>query len=129
MERKISVIDTDQPVKNHMAIFFYFFIFVTVYISILQTIKTYLMKAILTVSFLALSIFSCSQQTPEVHKVNPSSKTHEKKQKLANTIDPICQMKVHASAKDTAFYKGKTYGFCNPYCKQEFKKNPKKYTP
>jgi YHS domain-containing protein len=24
-------------------------------------------------------------------------------------------------------YKGKTYYFCNPSCKSEFEKNPKKY--
>ncbi|MDN5397107.1 MAG: YHS domain-containing protein [Chryseobacterium sp.] len=29
--------------------------------------------------------------------------------------------------KDTAVYKGKTYGFCSSLCKDEFKKNPEKY--
>ena len=87
------------------------------------------MKNILTVAFMAVSIFSCSQQTPEIHKVNREAQKNTQKQnvKLANTVDPICTMKVSSSAKDTAVYKGKTYGFCSTYCKQEFKKDPKKY--
>lgn len=88
------------------------------------------MKLILTVAFTAISILSCSQQSPEIHKVkhNEQEKSaNNKNLKLANTVDPICNMKVTSSVKDTALYKGKTYGFCSTYCKQEFKKNPKKY--
>ncbi len=42
-----------------------------------------------------------------------------------NEEDPICGMKTAQFLKDTAVYKGKTYGFCNKLCKEEFKKNPK----
>jgi YHS domain-containing protein len=87
------------------------------------------MKHILTIAFSAISIFSCSQQTPEIHKVNHEAQKNKPSQelKLANTVDPICNMKVSSTAKDTAVFKGKTYGFCSTYCKQEFKKNPKKH--
>lgn len=83
------------------------------------------MKSFLTAVFATVSILACSQQSTEVHQVQHSKK--QVKQTLANKVDPICNMKVDASVKDTAVYKGKTYGFCNPMCKQEFKKNPKKY--
>jgi YHS domain-containing protein len=46
---------------------------------------------------------------------------------VVNEEDPICGMKTAKFLKDTAVYKGKTYGFCNKLCKEEFKKNPKKY--
>jgi YHS domain-containing protein len=36
-------------------------------------------------------------------------------------------MPTEADMKDTAVYKNKTYGFCSPLCKDEFKKNPEKY--
>jgi YHS domain-containing protein len=39
-----------------------------------------------------------------------------------NEEDPICGMKTAKFLKDTAVYKGKTYGFCNKLCKEEFKK-------
>ena len=77
------------------------------------------MKSILTVAFVAISILSSCQQTPETKKVHDH--------KVVNEEDPICGMKTAKFLKDTAVYKGKTYGFCNKLCKEEFKKNPKKY--
>lgn len=88
------------------------------------------MKHILTAVCMVISILSCSQQTPEVHKVNHDKKQNNAQQaqvKFANSVDPICNMKTTPSMKDTVMYKGKTYGFCSTYCKQEFKKDPKKY--
>ena len=43
------------------------------------------------------------------------------------SIDPICKMKVSNNSKDTVIYKKKVYVFCSSFCKEEFKKNPKKY--
>lgn len=87
------------------------------------------MKYIFSVAFAAISILSCSQQTPEIKKVNhkKSSTTQKLTAKVVNTEDPICHMEIPKYMKDTAVYKGKTYGFCNSMCKDEFKKNPKKY--
>ncbi len=45
----------------------------------------------------------------------------------SKVVDVICKMKVEKSVIDTSVYKGKTYYFCSPYCKQEFDKNPEKY--
>ena len=42
--------------------------------------------------------------------------------------DPICGMKVdEKNAKYKSEYKGKTYYFCSPSCKEDFDKNPEKY--
>lgn len=89
------------------------------------------MKYILSAAFVAVSILSCSQQTPEVKKVKHNrggmSSPGKLNVKVVNNEDPICHMEIPKFLKDTTVYKGKTYGFCNVYCKQEFKKNPKKY--
>ena len=43
-------------------------------------------------------------------------------------IDPVCGMEVdETSAKWTSEYKGKTYYFCAPGCKNSFDKEPEKY--
>ncbi len=43
-------------------------------------------------------------------------------------IDPVCGMTVvKANAKATYDYKGTTYYFCNPGCKESFAKDPEKY--
>jgi len=42
--------------------------------------------------------------------------------------DPVCNMSMKEhSITDTMSYGGKVYGFCNPGCKDEFKKEPAKY--
>ena len=50
-------------------------------------------------------------------------------QKSGDTaIDPVCGMTVvKAAAKATLEYKGPTYYFCNPGCKDAFAKEPEKY--
>jgi YHS domain-containing protein len=50
-------------------------------------------------------------------------------QKAADTaIDPVCGMTVvKANAKATFDYKGTTYYFCSPGCKESFAKEPDKY--
>ena len=50
-------------------------------------------------------------------------------QKSGDTaIDPVCGMTVvKANAKGTFDYKGTTYYFCNPGCKEAFAKDPEKY--
>lgn len=85
-------------------------------------------KVILT-AFLSVSLLACAQETPKVKhkKKNIPTKTTAQKVKFANAIDPICEMKTEDDMKDTLVYKGKTYGFCSSYCKDEFKKNPAKY--
>lgn len=43
-------------------------------------------------------------------------------------IDPVCGMQVdEGSAQWTSQYKGKTYYFCAPGCKNSFDKDPEKY--
>lgn len=50
-------------------------------------------------------------------------------EKSADTaIDPVCGMTVKkAEAKATYDYKGTTYYFCNPGCKESFAKDPEKF--
>ena len=85
---------------------------------------------ILFTAFLSLSLLACAQETPKVKhkKKNNAAKTTVAQQKrFANSKDPICNMKTEDDMKDTLLYKGKTYGFCSAYCKEEFQKNPEKY--
>lgn len=43
-------------------------------------------------------------------------------------FDPVCKMEVdESSAEWTAEYKGKTYYFCAPGCKDYFVADPEKY--
>lgn len=77
-----------------------------------------------------LSVFalSCTQEAPKVKQVKKMKpKIDLKGVKVVNAKDPICHMKTAEFLKDTAVYKGKTYGFCSDHCKSEFKKNPEKY--
>lgn len=77
---------------------------------------------------LLASTISCAQETPKVKQVKKMTpKTDLKGIKVVNALDPICQMKTAEYLKDTAVFKGKTYGFCSDHCKKEFKKNPAKY--
>ncbi|WP_312075222.1 YHS domain-containing protein [Chryseobacterium sp.] len=84
---------------------------------------------ILLTALLSVSLLACAQETPKVKhkKKNTTSKSAPAKVKFANAIDPICDMTTDSDMKDTAVYKGKTYGFCSSYCRDEFKKNPEKY--
>lgn len=80
-------------------------------------------------ALLSVSLLACAQETPKVKhkKKHTTAKTTTQKVKFANAIDPICEMPTESDMKDTALYKGKTYGFCSSYCRDEFKKNPEKY--
>lgn len=43
-------------------------------------------------------------------------------------LDVVCKMEVdEKTAKWKSEYKGKTYNFCAPMCKQKFDRNPEKY--
>ncbi len=43
-------------------------------------------------------------------------------------LDPVCKMEVDEnSAEWTSEYKGKTYYFCAPGCKEYFDADPEKY--
>jgi P-type Cu+ transporter len=45
------------------------------------------------------------------------------------TKDPVCGMQVNdEQAAGTSEYRGKTYYFCSPGCKQRFDQNPERYT-
>lgn len=49
------------------------------------------------------------------------------REKLAYTIDPICDMDLEEQVQFTTKHEDKEYGFCSSYCVVEFKKDPKKY--
>lgn len=51
-----------------------------------------------------------------------------KKTQEQEAVDPVCKMKVLPSkAAAKSEYKGRTYYFCAPGCKQSFDKEPQKY--
>jgi YHS domain-containing protein len=44
--------------------------------------------------------------------------------------DPVCGMEVDPNtATEAVEYKGKTYHFCGPSCKEAFEKDPERYLP
>lgn len=50
------------------------------------------------------------------------------KEQFTMAKDPVCGMEIdEKTAAATSEYKGKTYYFCAPGCKQAFDKNPEKY--
>lgn len=42
-------------------------------------------------------------------------------------IDPVCGMKVDPKKALSLEYNGKTYYFCAPGCRYQFKENPEKF--
>ena len=47
---------------------------------------------------------------------------------MATSKDPVCGMMVdEKKAAATSEYKGKTYYFCSPSCKEDFDKTPSKF--
>lgn len=62
--------------------------------------------------------------TPEIAKVIKHGVGNE----INATVDPVCHMLVDpAAAAASLAYKGTTYYFCNPGCKQAFSREPEKY--
>ena len=46
----------------------------------------------------------------------------------ATVKDPVCKMDIQPQdAAGTSDYKGRTYYFCAPSCKQAFDQNPERY--
>lgn len=41
--------------------------------------------------------------------------------------DLSCGMPISAGVSDTAYYKGRLYGFCSPECKADFLENAEQY--
>mgnify|MGYP001550433322 CR=1 FL=1 len=69
--------------------------------------------------------FTMLQQTSGTHRMSTQKtltgiKTDSKR-------DPVCFMPVTAGITDTAFYKGKVYGFCSGECKRLFLESPASY--
>lgn len=96
------------------------------------------MKMIKVVSVIILSVVavSCSKEAKtendvEVHVVEDDHKHmsvgNTLNVEVVNELDPICGMTTADHLKDTADYKGKTYGFCNTMCKEKFLENPEQY--
>ncbi|MEM5828377.1 MAG: YHS domain-containing protein [Candidatus Aenigmatarchaeota archaeon] len=47
---------------------------------------------------------------------------------MARAIDPVCKMEVDTNkTKFKSVYKGKTYYFCNEFCKKKFDESPSTY--
>nr|MDO8062014.1 YHS domain-containing protein [Candidatus Freyrarchaeum guaymaensis] len=47
---------------------------------------------------------------------------------IGKAIDPVCKMEVDKrTAKWKSEYKGRTYYFCAPGCKQAFEEEPERY--
>lgn len=97
------------------------------------------MKTITLLSITAFSLiaFSCSKDqntsndvevtVAEDHPTEAMTKGNKLNVEVVNELDPICGMDNATHLKDTANYKGKTYGFCNTMCKEKFLENPEEY--
>jgi len=83
----------------------------------------------LAVGFLTTILLSRSAEvqsalTPEITRV----KHHGPADQLSAAIDPVCKMVVDkGTAQASLDYKGETYYFCNPGCKEAFSREPEKY--
>ncbi len=64
-------------------------------------------------TFLALAALGCSSAS------GPAS---------AKVKDPVCGMEVDPAKAVKVEREGKTYYFCSAYCKEQFEKDPAKYT-
>lgn len=79
-----------------------------------------------------LLTLSCSKENKTDFEVNVVENNNSAAMTSGNTLnitvvnefDPICGMDNATHLKDTANYEGKTYGFCNPMCKEKFLENP-----
>jgi YHS domain-containing protein len=56
------------------------------------------------------------------------SKPSVSESQLAVKKDPVCGMPAFKFMEDTTLYHNKIYGFCGKGCKEEFLKNPEKYS-
>lgn len=80
--------------------------------------------------------FCCSsciddfKKDPEkyIKKLEEQGFTLEKTLVNEEVIDPVCRMKVTPQDAITVDYNGKTYYFCSSHCKENFLKNPEKFT-
>jgi|SRR5690606_27720170 len=88
----------------------------------------------ITAAVLATAVFSCKGNSHDHdHQVNVADEhSADVSQKLnvevANALDPVCEMATADYLSDTIHYQGEVYGFCSAGCKEEFAKNPEKYT-
>lgn len=84
---------------------------------------------LLALAFIGI-LFSCNEKKSDltIHKNEMMENTSSIDfGKVDNKIDPICNMETEGHVNDTVHYNHKVYGFCSSYCKDEFKKEPKKY--
>lgn len=82
--------------------------------------------------FCLVTLMSCHKKETSIAVKESESLIDPKnplnKLKYDNKIDFYCKMDITKyGVSDTAYYKGKLYGFCAKMCKDEFKKNPEKY--
>lgn len=73
----------------------------------------------------ALTVFAVSCESK--HETKPDNAGGLTDVKAVNDKDPVCGMSTAVHMKDTLSYEGRLYGFCSSNCKDEFKKDPKKY--
>jgi YHS domain-containing protein len=90
--------------------------------------------AVISVVAIVLSVAGCTEKAQtkenELHGASEQVTTNEMTNADSNSskeIDVVCKMKVDKSVIDKSEYKGKTYYFCSPYCKNEFDKDPEKF--
>lgn len=90
-------------------------------------------QIIIVLVFSAFTFSSCNKEKEFDVDVNVAEPTEQMavgntlNVEVVNELDPICGMTTADHLKDTAEYKGKTYGFCNTMCKEEFLKDPEKH--
>jgi YHS domain-containing protein/TusA-related sulfurtransferase len=84
-----------------------------------------------TYDYKGMTYYFCNTGCKEAFAKAPDKyiQAAETKQKAEDkAVDPVCGMTASkATAKATYDYKGTTYYFCNPGCKDAFAKDPEKY--
>lgn len=85
--------------------------------------------SLITFSFVAISCSNSSKDidVKQADETTEMTSGEQVKIEVVNELDPICGMSTADHLSDTAQYNGKTYGFCNPMCKEKFLESPEEY--
>jgi YHS domain-containing protein len=85
-------------------------------------------KIVITCTLVACLCLMSLSSLAAAEKQAQAGKT-DQKAAVTKVTDPVCHMEVDpAKTKETATYKNKTYHFCSSYCKNQFEKDPGKYS-
>ena len=88
------------------------------------------MKKYALSTLIVLSMYACQKSPNKNQLMHDEAAKHKdcyQNVEFAHSVDFICNMQLSLGISDTAHYKGKVYGFCSKFCKQDFSENEEFY--